>query len=105
MMIRTFDTGATRDQDENKHNFDGFLSVPVMRRYARYMHANRVQSDGTLRAADNWKQGIPIQSYRESMWRHFFDVLDELDAGENPEESLCALKFNVDGMLHEVLKR
>jgi hypothetical protein len=44
----------------------------------------------------------------KSMWRHFFEVWNLHSEGniktEVAEEALCALLFNVNGMLHEVLK-
>ena len=100
--VRTFESGATRDTDDGKLDYDGFLSPLVLRRYAEYMHKNRVQSDGTLRASDNWQKGIPREAYMKSMWRHFMDVWDQHhweDGARN--EALCALLFNVMGYLHE----
>jgi hypothetical protein len=107
--IRTFGTGATRDTDHNKLDFEGFLSPLVLRRFAVYMNAHRIQSDGTLRASDNWMKGIPPDQYMKSMWRHFFDTWEAHRRGRdtlNPqqEENLCATLFNVMGMLHEILK-
>jgi hypothetical protein len=107
-MIRTFESGATRDLDANKLDYDGFLSPLVLERYARYMHKHRIQPDGNLRAADNWQKGIPREAYAKSLWRHFMDVwfhhrgLPHL-AGAALEEALCAVIFNSMGLLHEVL--
>ena len=53
--IRQFDTGATRDTDQNKLDPEGFLSPMVMKCFFEYMHKNRKQSDGKLRASDNWQ--------------------------------------------------
>lgn len=107
--IRTFATGATRDTDDGKLNYEGFLSPLVLERYARYMHRHRRQADGKLRAADNWQKGITREAYWESAHRHFMDVwlhhrgLGHL-AREPLEESLCGLLFNVNGYLFETLK-
>jgi hypothetical protein len=104
--VRTFDTGATRDTDEGKLDFEGFLSPYVLHRFAEYMHKHRTQADGTVRASDNWQLGIPISAYMKSMWRHFFDVWWNYRCGgfqEAKEEALCALMFNVQGMLHSLL--
>lgn len=107
-MIRQFETGATRDTDEGKHNYSGFLSPTVIERYGRYMHNHRLQSDGNLRAADNWKRGIPKHEYLESAWRHLLDwwaIHEKTPVREHDvEEALCALMFNTMGYLHEVLK-
>lgn len=102
--VRTFDTGATRDTDKDKLDFEGFLSPFVIERYAQYLHLHRIQSDGTLRESDNWQKGIPVQVYMKSMWRHFFSVWKEHRSGSISQDDLCALIFNAMGMLHELLK-
>lgn len=110
--MRTFETGATRDTEEGKLDYEGFLSPLVLRRFAEYMHQNRVQADGSLRSGDNWQKGIPREAYMKSGWRHFMDwwTLHREDwrDGEKDEEleaALCALLFNVQGYLHEHLRR
>ena len=105
--MRTFDTGATRDTDTGKLDYEGFLSPLVLERYARYMHQNRVQADGSLRDSDNWQKGIPLEAYMKSGWRHFFDWWKEHRGHDTPdglEDALCALLFNTQGYLHEVLR-
>ena len=42
---RKFESGATRDSDTNKLDFEGFLSLLALIRFAEYMHSNRMQSD------------------------------------------------------------
>jgi hypothetical protein len=104
---RTFQTGATRDTDTDKLNYEGFLCPLVLQRYAQYMNKHRTQVDGKLRDADNWQQGMPLGSYMESGWRHFMDwwlVHRGHNSREGIEEALCALIFNASGYLHELLK-
>lgn len=104
---RSFGTGAYRDTDEGKYDYEGFLSPAVIERYATYMNKHRMQSNGELRASDNWQKGIPKYVYLKSAWRHFFDVWKEhrgIPTKEGLEDALCALMFNVMGYLHEVLK-
>jgi hypothetical protein len=101
---RYFATGATRDTDEGKLNYEGFLSPAVLKRFAEYMHECRKQSDGVLRDADNWQKGIPQKAYMESMWRHFMAVWSGYREGEVSSDDLCALLFNVQGMLFENLR-
>lgn len=106
--MRNFTTGATRDVDTNKLDFEGFLSPAVLERYAEYMHKNRVQADGNLRASDNWQKGIPKEAYMKSMWRHFLDVWKAhrgLPTKDSLEDALCALLFNLMGYLFETLRR
>ena len=102
--MRKFETGATRDNDENKLDFEGFFSPIVLERFAEYMHKHRKQADGEMRESDNWQKGMPIDAYMKSMWRHFFAVWKHHRAGEDNIEDLCALMFNVQGMLYEKLK-
>ncbi|GAA5075600.1 hypothetical protein [Lysobacter panacisoli] len=106
-QVRTFDSGATRNLDAGKLDFEGFLSPLVLERYAQYMHKHREQADGTLRDSDNWQKGIPLPVYMKSGWRHFFDWWKEhrgLDTEAGIEDTLCALLFNISGYLHEYLK-
>lgn len=106
--IRTFETGATRDSDTGKFDYEGFLSPVAIKTFANYMHNHRMQADGTLRDSDNWQKGIPVDQYMKSMFRHFIDVWSlhrrHVVSGADMEESLCALMFNVQGMLHELQK-
>lgn len=105
--IRKFKTGATRDTNEGKYDYEGFLSPLVIQRFAEYMNKHRKQSDGSLRDSDNWQKGIPKDAYIKSAWRHFHDWWMEhrgYKSREGTEEALCALLFNVQGYLHEYLK-
>lgn len=102
--MRRFDTGAIRDLDSDKLDFEGFISPLALERFAEYMHKNRIQADGGMRSSDNWQKGFPIDVYMKSMWRHFFAVWKHYRADQDNIEDLCALMFNVQGMLHEKLK-
>ncbi len=107
--MRKFDTGATRDDDTDKLDYEGFLCPLVLERYAEYMHKHREQADGELRDADNWQKGIPKVAYMKSMWRHFMSVwkmhrgyVDD-DSNDDMEDALCSLLFNAMGYLHNEL--
>lgn len=105
--VRTFNSGATRNNDEDKIDFEGFLSPLVIERFGEYMHLHRKQEDGTLRGSDNWQRGIPRDAYIKSGWRHFFSWWmghRGYKTEEDLETSLCALVFNAQGYLHELLK-
>lgn len=109
--MRNFESGATRDSDSDKFDYEGFLSPEVLKRYAAYMHEHRKQADGQLRDSDNWQKGIPRTVYMKSMWRHFMDVwtihrrMSFFDGDYRLlNEALCALLFNVMGYLHEQLR-
>ena len=105
--MRKFETGATRDTDTNKYDYEGFYSPLVMERFAKYMHKHRVQADGNLRDSANWQKGIPKDAYVKSAFRHFIDWWTQHRgyAGHDElEESICALLFNAQGYLFELLK-
>jgi hypothetical protein len=108
-VMTKFETGATRSANEGKLDYRGFISPLAMKRFAEYMNRHRVQADGTIRASDNWKKGMPMDRYAESMVRHAFEFWQEYDLGRmglvnDPfamDEALCALVFNALGYLHE----
>jgi|SRR3989304_7319858 len=105
--VRKFETGATRDTDAGKLDYEGFISPIVLKRYGEYMSKHRVQSDGTLRDSDNWQKGIPKDQYMKSLLRHTEDMWLEhrgFEGREELEESVCAILFNTMGYLHETLK-
>lgn len=111
--VRQFDTGATRNADIDKPDYDGFFSPLVVERFGRYMHKHRLQADGELRAADNWQKGIPQVQYMKSLCRHGvtawtlhrdWPCVDEKGQPVDLEEALCGILFNTQGYLHELLK-
>lgn len=103
--MRTFSSGATRNQDTDKLDFEGFLSPLVIERYATYMHTHRKQADGSMRDSDNWQLGVPISSYIKSLWRHFFAVWKGHRTSQQiNQDDLCGVIFNAMGLMHELLK-
>lgn len=105
--MRVFETGATRNTDEHKLDYEGFLSPIALERYAQYLHKHRFQADGKVRDSDNWQKGIPFNVYMKSLWRHFMDLWKlhrGYTADESLEDALCAIIFNAQGYLHENLK-
>lgn len=105
--MRQFATGATRDSDETKPDYEGFLSPIVLAEFGQYMTRHRKQADGKLRDSDNWQKGIPLDAYMKSGWRHFMEWWTLHRNPTTPEqmrEALMALSFNVNGYTHEYLK-
>jgi hypothetical protein len=105
---RTFETGATRNSDDGKHDYEGFLSPIVIERFGEYMHLHRHLADGTLRDSDNWQKGLPYEVCLKSLLRHVLDVWKDSrgwKVAENPEDALCAIVFNAQAMLLEKLTR
>ncbi|UOF77994.1 hypothetical protein [Caudoviricetes sp.] len=105
--MRKFDSGATRNDDSDALDYEGFLSPLALKAFAEYMHKHRIQADGTLRDSDNWQKGIPRDAYMKSGFRHFHDWWMEhrgFEGREGIEDALCGLLFNVFGYLHEIEK-
>jgi len=105
-IMRVFESGAIRDNDKEKIDYEGILSPLVIERYGEYMNKHRYQSDKKLRDSDNWQKGIPKNCYIKSAYRHFIDWWKwhrGVSCKETLEDALCALLFNVSGYLHELL--
>ena len=104
--MRNFETGATRDDDTNKPEPWGFNSALADKRFNEYMQTHQLQADGKKRASDNWKKGMAVeQVYKHSLSRHvedlrlIFEGHPEEATEQNMEVVLCAIRFNVNGML------
>lgn len=106
--MREFETGATRDSEDGKLDFEACLSPFALERFAEYMRKQRHTANG-LRADDNWQKGIPPEAYMKSMWRHFHEAWKLHRAGiidqRQMEDALCGVLFNAQGYLHELLRR
>lgn len=112
-QMRNFETGATRNLDVNKFDYEGFLSPLVIEEFGRFMHKHRLQADGKLRESDNWQKGIPLDVYMKSAWRHFHTLwkihrghkaYDEKGNEVDYKEEAMALMFNIMGYVHEKIK-
>lgn len=117
--VRQFSTGATRNLDHNKLDYEGFNCPMAQRAFAEYMHGHRKQADGTIRDSDNWQRGMDFDVYAKSLVRHVHDfhclhrgwTIPRPEDGqpmtpddEHKLELLCAIWFNVQGYIHELLK-
>lgn len=111
--IRHFDSGATRNIDTSKFDYEAFLNPEALHAYAAFMHEHRLQKDGSLRDGDNWQKGLPFAAYAKSLVRHAFDLwrMHRGYAVTNPDTGLphtkqelcCAILFNAFGYLKELV--
>lgn len=115
MNKRTFETGAFRDTSNHKLSYLRHLSPVVLRRYVTFLHKHRQMPDGSLREPDNWKLGMPKREWAESLLRHMWDfwavsegediLRPETDSEpQNLQDLLCAIMFNAQGYLNELIK-
>jgi len=113
--VRKFESGATRDVDDYKLDFEAGLSPIVLEAYAEYLLSCSHLPDGTSRPCDNWQKGISQVSYMKSLMRHTFDVwklhrgykVNDRKTGLpiSIKKALCAVMFNTMGYLYEELKK
>jgi len=107
--MREFDKGATRDDDDDKLDYDGFYHPLVMETFAKYMHKHRVQPDGNLRDSDNWWKLFGKEHKdvcMKSGFRHFMDwwmVHRGFPSRDGIVEALCGLIFNANAYLLKVI--
>jgi hypothetical protein len=108
---QTFETGATRSSSEDRYDPEGYMSPLVEERFSNYMLKHQYQADGTKRDSDNWQKGMPRETYMKGMKRHVLHLwlrhrgwtTDDPNAGATIEEDLCAIIFNAQGYLHDIL--
>lgn len=96
--VTKFKSGAIRDTQEGKVDFVETISFTAHHRYAKYMTGKKAKY-GT----GNFKKGIPIESYEQSLLRHidkYFRNKYENGGDEPDEDHVAAMRFNVDGIMH-----
>ena len=108
--MRVFDTGATRDLDTTKLDYEGFMTPIVLKAYAEYLNKHRVQRDGKLRESDNWQKMFGDKHFdvcMKSTFRHFMDMWlyhRGFEASESIDDALAAIIFNVSAYWFKILK-
>ncbi|MFC1454136.1 hypothetical protein ACFLQL_03050 [Verrucomicrobiota bacterium] len=108
--IRQFESGATRDTDADKLDYEGFFSPLVLERYGQYMNKHRIQADGGIRDSDNWQKHFGAKHYdvcMKSLWRHFMDLWLEhrgFPSRDGIMEALMAIIFNAMAYADKYLK-
>ena len=109
--MRVFKTGAIRDTEEGKLDYEGFLSPLVLQEFAKYMNENRTLPDGSIRDSDNWQKGFGDKHFEicmKSMFRHFHDVWMEhrgFESREGMSKALMGLLFNVMAYADQYFKK
>lgn len=105
--VRAFATGAIRDLDDSKPDYEGFLSPLVIQAFGAYMHKHRKTAAG-LRDSDNWQKGFPLPVLVKSAMRHFVELWAAHRRGEDDApatvDAALALLFNVQAYLHQILQ-
>ncbi len=105
--MREFETGANRNEDKGKLDYEGFINPLVLQRFAAYMESHRYLETGEVRDSDNWQKGIPLDSAMKSAYRHFQDWHLEhrgYDSREGVEAAICGLIFNAQSYLLTLLE-
>lgn len=97
--MRTFKTGAVRDDETDKIDFVEPISWTAFARYAKYMTIKKAKY-----GQGNFKKGMPIDAYERSLLRHVHKYLvNKYEKGneEKGEDHLSAIIFNTFGIMHE----
>jgi hypothetical protein len=110
--MRSFEGGATRNTDDGKLDYEGFLSPFALKAYCEYLDKHRVQADGKLRDSDNWQSGFGPGVCMKSLLRHTWDawmihrggVVLEDGKVVSKKDALCAAAFNIFSQLHDMEK-
>lgn len=71
--MRHFPSGATRNDDDEKLDFEGYLSPEVLYEFGRYMHEHGHTPEGQ-RESDNWQKGFGEDAIMKSLLRHVMDL-------------------------------
>lgn len=98
-MLKEFETGSVRENDDHKPDYVEALSYTALNRYVRFMTSKK-----TKYGANNFKKGIPIESYERSLMRHidkYFRNKYEGGDDEKGDDQLSAILFNVFGIMHQ----
>ncbi len=111
MGNREFDTGATRDTDADKLDFEGAVSPSVLWEFAKYMRKHTIDSDGNERSSDNWQKGFPDEVLMKSLLRHVMDLwlmhrgydVERPESGESVtwDDAFGGAFFNLQAMWHQ----
>jgi len=111
--MREFDSGATRDDDTGKLDYEGYLSPDVLFQFALYMEEHGHTPNGP-RASDNWKKGIPKDELLKSLLRHVMDIwmlhrdvnFVRPESGDKPTEweAFAGALFNLQALWHSYIQ-
>lgn len=97
--ITKFETGAIRDSQDGKEDYIETISWTAFKRYAQYMTGKKKKY-----GSGNFKKGIPVENYEQSLMRHVQKYLENKYEGgiiEKEEDHLSAMVFNIFGIMHE----
>lgn len=95
---KVFESGAQRSIG-NKEDYVETISFLALKRYAEYMTSQQERY-----GRGNWRKGIPIESYEQSLMRHLQKYFSNKYDGTNVEpdvDHLAAAWFNLQGLMHE----
>lgn len=98
---REFASGAKRDTNEGKVDFRAILSPAALQMFGDYMVRHNTMREGEKRSQDNWKKGMPLDSFIESFFRHTHELHAALERDDQweIEEAMCGCFFNLQGMM------
>ena len=89
-----FDTGAVRDAMSGK-GMPSLIPIEALR-----LVAKRFEDGATKYGRDNWKKGIPLSRYVDSLYRHLWQFMEddtkEDHAGAIVWNAMCLIQTKAD---------
>lgn len=114
--LRKFGSGAIRDTEKGKLDYEGFFSPIVLKAYAEYLDKHRTLPNGEMRDSDNW-QGLFGEKHTavcmKSLLRHTMDLWlihdgfkPRMEKGTYPtiDDALGGIIFNAMAYWFKLLK-
>ena len=89
MNMKTFETGAIREDKTGKGRFDLLPMCALIRLSKHYEAGSAVHGER------NWEKGMPIHGFIDSALRHLAKYVD----GQTDEDHLCATAWNILGAM------
>tara|TARA_R110000782_G_scaffold268013_1_gene363950 strand:+ start:451 stop:753 length:303 start_codon:yes stop_codon:yes gene_type:complete len=87
------DKGMVRESKDEKYNHLSYTTPHNLTRYAAHMKLGEIKH-----GRSNWKKGgYNREEWFESMQRHLLLAWE----GDTSEDHLSAIRFNVEGIMHQ----
>ena len=94
-----FDSGMTRDTEDDKIDYSRVFDGPMLQRWAELLTRGAKKYPNTLDGKPNWMKAnseAELRRFKRSAFRHFVQLLQ----GDETEDHAAAVVFNLNGYLY-----